>query len=117
MSSIKRLIFGRGIVETVVPNEPPVPIGNPVNFLSLNFPGIIPICSDIAAIYSSNTRLEQNVLNWLADYTGSSMSLTHMNYKVWEGLSTPPNGYYRFGTSRNIIRLSNGIVQEVQYCP
>lgn len=114
---MRAFMFGRGRGEEIDPNEPPIPTGSALNFTSSHFPDMIPFCGDIAIIYSSFTRLQQNVITWLNTRTSDISGLGYMNYIVFEGLNnTPPDGYYRFGSS-NIIRLSNGIVQDVQYCP
>ena len=117
MSSIKRLIFSRGVIEEIDTSEPPLPIGAAVNFSSSNFPGSIPSCEDTFYLYSNSIRLQRNIIDWLNSRTYST-DVSHMNYIVYEGLnSNPPDGYYRFEGARNIIRLNNGIVQDVRYCP
>lgn len=116
MSSIKRLIFSRGVLEDD-PIDPPLPVGNAVNFSTSNFTGAIPSCEDAFYLYGNSTRLQRNIIDWLNSRT-YSINVSHMNYTVFEGfVGTPPNGYYRFEGGRNIIRLSNGVVQDVQYCP
>ena len=114
---MRAFMFGKGRGEEIDPNEPPIPVGSALVFTSYNFPGIIPICSDVAVIYSTTTRLQQNVITWLNTRTRSITNLGYMNYTVAVGLNgTAPNGYYRFSGGRNIIRLSGGVVQSVTYC-
>ena len=114
---MRAFMFGKGKGEEIDPNEPPIPVGSAVNFTSTRCQGLIPTCGDGAVVYSSFTRIQPNVLTWLNTRTSTVTNLGYMNYIVQEGLnSNPPNGYYRFEGGRNIIRLSNGIVQDVRYC-
>ena len=116
MSSIKRLIFSRGVLEDE-PIGPPLPEGSKVASSALQF-GTSYTCSSPGTILPGSLFLEQNVRDWIGSLTENTTP-PPSQYIVTTGFSSPANGWYRFVTNpsnNHRLQILNGYITKIEFC-
>ena len=116
MSSIKRLIFSRGIIEDD-PIGPPLPEGSKVGSGALQF-GTSYACGNPGSLMTGSLFLEQNVRDWIGSLTEDTTP-PPSQYFVTAGLNFPANGWYRFATNpsnNHRIQILNGYITKIEFC-